>query len=281
MANHCNIVDEGDEYDYFRREVIEYTKSENKIQSTQKPLDSEYKETEFWERINNFLLLRVKLDKSIIAKATRNLFWGLVSNRDKSSILHYAARLSCYIAAYNDIDSYMLDIKQPEEPVNHPGRQEQASIEDRTRQPTQEESDDESEEPIQEQTGTNTSDATAIDDTTTSSNITLDDNKWFIDTKPEGEGNRTKVWQRLKDASQDDLCIWGPWFALLVIRLEKRSAEHLISKVESLNSNLTKLYTISSWSPINLDGFSSFKTNLEGFNGITLMIILSLLYFYL
>lgn len=85
-----------------------------------------------------------------------------------------------------------------------------------------------------------------------------------------GENYKTKIKGRLITASDDNLCIWGPWFALLLVRLEKRSSDHFITKLGTLNSNLTKLYTISKWEPLSLDSTSDLKSFLEGYNGLNL-----------
>lgn len=55
---------------------------------------------------------------------------------------------------------------------------------------------------------------------------------------------------------------------MLLVRLEKRSSEHFLNKLVTLNSNLTKLYTISNWEPLSLDSLTELKSYLEGYNGL-------------
>lgn len=60
--------------------------------------------------------------------------------------------------------------------------------------------------------------------------------------------------EKLRTISDLDLCIWGPWFGLLLIRLEKRASDPFLKKkLTVLNSNLTKLYTSGGWEPLTID----------------------------
>lgn len=93
----CSVVDDDLEDKDFIELVKDYAVAESKIQSTQKPIETNYIENEFWERVEKFQLTRMDQDISIIAKATRNLVWGILSNRDKSAILTLAARLACIV----------------------------------------------------------------------------------------------------------------------------------------------------------------------------------------
>lgn len=115
MVNICSVVDEDLEDTEFVALVKDYSVSESRIQSTQKPIETNYQEQEFWDRVEKFQLIRIDQDCSIIAKATKNLVWGILSNKDKSAILTLAARLACYIKVYNSTKIYMLDIKEPDE----------------------------------------------------------------------------------------------------------------------------------------------------------------------
>lgn len=110
----CSVVDENFDDKEFVNLVTDYGIAESKIQSTQKPIETNYVEGEFWGRVEKFQLTRIDQDCSIIAKATRNLVWGILSNKDKSVILTFAAKSACYIKVYNSTQISMLDIKEPD-----------------------------------------------------------------------------------------------------------------------------------------------------------------------
>lgn len=91
--------------------LTDYTISEQKIHSTQKPVETQYIESEFWARVNQFTLKRAELTNRTIAIAVRNLVWGLLDNKDKSAVLTLAARLACYIKVHNSSETNMLEIE--------------------------------------------------------------------------------------------------------------------------------------------------------------------------
>lgn len=66
-----------------------------------------------------------------------------------------------------------------------------------------------------------TTDATIPIPATSSNNISQDDNKWFDQNAIVTNPYKKSILERLHKAN-DNLCIWGPWFGLLIIRLEER-----------------------------------------------------------
>lgn len=50
MVNICSVVDEDLEDTEFVALVKDYSVSESRIQSTQKPIETNYQEQEFWDR---------------------------------------------------------------------------------------------------------------------------------------------------------------------------------------------------------------------------------------
>lgn len=201
----CPVVDSEWEDQEFVNIIKDYSVAESKIQSTQKPIETTYIEREFWERVEKFQLTRVEQDTRIIAKATRNLVWRILSNRDKSAILTLTAKLACYIKIYNSTQINMLEIDSPAQESN-------LSTE---RSPSNSETT--------ENTTPRPVDGLVIARSSSSTTITLDDNEWYDDAAITGESYKAKIKSRLIVASDENLCIWGPWFALLLVRLEKRS----------------------------------------------------------
>lgn len=225
--------------------------SEQKIHSTQKPVETQYVESEFWNRVELFTLKRAELPNRTIATATRNLVWGLLTNKDKSAVLTLAARLACYIKVHNSSETNMLEIETIAQETTVP------PVVTPTTPAT------ESEPSVQ-------TDATPLALSTSSNINTLEDPKWYDGVEIHENSYKAKIKTRLIKATDNNLCIWGPWFALLLVRLEKRSNDHFLNKLVTLNSNLTKLYTISQWEPLSLDSLTELKGFLEGYNGLNL-----------
>lgn len=178
----CPVVDAEWEDQDFVNIIKDYTISEAKIQSTQKPIETNYIESEFWERVEKFQLTRVDQDTRIIGKATRNLVCRLLSNKDKSAILTLAAKLSCYIKIYNNTQINILEMESPE----------QESSGSTERSPTN--------TTVTEDTTPSPVDGLVPTRSSSSTTISLEDNEWFDDTPIPGESYRAVIKARLKDA---------------------------------------------------------------------------------
>lgn len=83
MANKCAVNTSRWDEDELVTLLTDYTVSEQNIQSTQKPVETQYNETEFRTRVNQFTLKRAELNNRTISTATKNLIWGILDNKDK------------------------------------------------------------------------------------------------------------------------------------------------------------------------------------------------------
>lgn len=175
--------------------------------------------------------------------AVKNIVAGILTNKDKSAVLTLAAKIACYIRKPSNVKEFMLDITSP---INT------GTTVPPTTQSTSEGS---------------TSDATPVTLTSIVNEITLGDNKWFAEKEATTDDFKRLLFDQLDKAKDLDLALWGPWFCLSLLRLEKRSKDPFLNKLTSLNSNLFKLYTSGDWQPITVasTGFSRF---IEGYTGI-------------
>lgn len=119
----------------------------------------------------------------------------------------------------------------------------------------------------QSTSGSSGTDASTITPTTAANEITLNDNRWFVEKEESTDDFKKPLYEKLTSAKESDLCLWAPWFCLLLIRLEKRSKEPFLNKLTSLNSNLLKLYTSGDWEPITIDS-AGLGRYIEGYTGI-------------
>lgn len=77
------------------------------------------------------------------------------------------------------------------------------------------------------------------------------------------------MFEKLSTMIDQDLCLWGSWLGLLLIRLEKRSTEPFLKKLTLLNSNLSKLHTSGEWEPLTVDA-EGLKLYIDGYTGINI-----------
>lgn len=229
----------------FFDKVVKYNNFEKNLHSTQKISEIEYEQVAFWRQVSIFKLYRINVDDTILDKAIRNVIAGILSNKDKSAILTLAAKVACYIKKPSNFKEYLLDITSPrrENPTETP-EENTSSASTRT-------------------------DATRRTDTTAPNEINLGDHKWFEKLVDSSDPFKKDVIERLKEAKTPNSVLWGPWFCLLLVRLETRSLDPFLHKVTALNSNLLKLYTTGEWEPFTIDssGLSKF---MEGFTGINI-----------
>lgn len=191
------------------------------------------------------MILQILAIISVIIVMRGIVLAGILTNKDKSAILTLAAKIACYIKKPSNINEYMLDIEAPTNNRNTPPPDPNDTSDD-TR-----------------------TDATPITTRTLSNEINLGDNKWFEKRGQATENLKKDLIDKLEKIGEQNLSLWGPWFSLLLIRLEKRSIDPFLNKVTALNSNLLKLYTSGEWEPLTVDS-SGLSKYIEGFTGINI-----------